>query len=128
MPAQVSAPASQHRPRDCLTGRVILAHEAIACPGLFVAPATIPSLSSMRVVHTPYMVHVYRAHLALTFENVFALHAHAFNIALHLAVRLRGSDETGRLVGLWEASSSPSVFWDSCYLAMQTYRVRGKKG
>ena len=71
---------------SCLTGRVILAHEAIACPGLFVAPATIPSLSSMRVVHTPYMVHVYRAHLALTFENVFALHAHAFNIALNLAV------------------------------------------
>ena len=40
------------------------------------------------------------AYLALTFENVSVSHAHAFNIALLLAVdpphRSRGSDKTGR--------------------------------
>ena len=69
-----------------------------------------------------------RAYLALTFENVSVFHAHAFNIALLLAVdppyRSRGSDETGRPVGGSCTMASP-VPW--CLPRRPRY-LRAQKG
>jgi hypothetical protein len=100
----ISASAAQLRPRELPDRPRDPRSRGHCLPRPFSShPPPSPVSSKCVSIHIPCASPVRGAYLALTFENVSVFHAHAFNIALLLAVdppdRSRGSDETGRPVG-----------------------------